>query len=82
MRSQPFWSSLSRVQKIIKNVPAYAGFEPYEISWSDFCRSWAPGMTKDGLLMGLNWSGKRALGYDLEPKQAQESIEAIMQEEQ
>ena len=79
--SQPFWSSLSRVQKIIKTVPAYAGFEPHEILWSDFCRAWVPGMTKDGLLMGVNWSGKRALGYDLEPKQVQESVEAVMEEE-
>ncbi len=23
-RAQPFWSSLSRVQRIVKNVPAYA----------------------------------------------------------
>jgi hypothetical protein len=81
-RSQPFWSSLSRVEKIIKNVPAYAGFEPYEISWFDFCRAWVPGMTKDGLLVGVNWSGDKALGYDLEPNQVQESVEAVMNEEQ
>mgnify|MGYP003607871972 CR=1 FL=1 len=80
IRSHPFWSSLSRVQKIIKTVPAYAGFDPYEISWSDFCQAWVPGMTKDGLLMGVNWSGKRALGYDLEPKQVQQSVEAVMKE--
>jgi hypothetical protein len=30
-RAQPFWSSLSRVQRIVKNVPAYAGCEPHEI---------------------------------------------------
>jgi len=80
-RSQPFWSSLSRVEKIIETVPAYAGFEPYEISWSDFCRAWVPGMTKDGLLMGVNWSGKRALGYDLEPKKVQESVDALIKHE-
>ena len=31
-RSMPFWSSLSRVQKIIAGVPAYAGFQPHELS--------------------------------------------------
>jgi Protein of unknown function (DUF2750) len=80
-RAQPFWSSLSRAQKIVKTVPAYAGFEPYEISWADFCQRWVPGMTKDGLLMGVNWSGKKALGYDIEPKQVHESVEAVMEEE-
>ena len=35
-RSQPFWSSLSRVQKVINTVPSYAEFEPYEISWEKF----------------------------------------------
>jgi len=81
-RSQPFWSSLSRVEKIIKTVPAYAGFEPYEISWVDFCQAWVPSMTDDGLLVGVNWSGKKALGYDLEPKQVQESVEVLMKEPQ
>ena len=79
-RSQPFWSSLSRVEKIIKTAPSYAGFEPYEISWADFCQAWVPSMTDDGLLVGVNWSGKKVLGYDLEPKQVQESVEAVMEE--
>jgi len=80
-RAHPFWSSLSRVQKIIKRVPAYAGFTPYEISWTDFCQRWVPGMTRDGLLVGVNWSGKKALGYDIEPRQVQKSVEAIMEGE-
>ena len=79
-RSQPFWSSLSRVEAIIENVPAYAVFEPYEISWSDFCRAWVPGLMNDGLLMGVNWSGPKAFGYDLEPKTVQEHVETLMSE--
>jgi hypothetical protein len=35
-RAQPFWSSRSRVDRIIKNVPAYTGFEPEEIPLSGF----------------------------------------------
>ena len=31
-RSMLFWSSLSRVEKIIKTVPDYAVFEPEELS--------------------------------------------------
>lgn len=66
-RAMPFWSSLSRVQKIIKTVPAYKVFEPLELSWESFVKDWAPGLKKDGLLVGLNWSGANATGYDIEP---------------
>ena len=64
-RAQPFWSSLSRVKKIISTVPAYAGFEPFELSWPEFRDKWLPGLERDGLLIGVNWSGPRAAGYDV-----------------
>jgi hypothetical protein len=76
-RAQPFWSSLSRVKKIIKTVPAYNGFEPYEISWDEFSQKWVPGLSKDGQLVGVNWSGPRAIGYDLEPGKVKQSVEAL-----
>ena len=79
--AMPFWSSLSRVKKIISTVPAYAGFKPYELSWDDFCKAWVPGLTKDGLLVGVNWSGKKAIGYDMEPKRLQDNVEAVIAEE-
>ena len=81
-RAQPFWSSRSRVERIIKTVPAYAGFEPYEISWEDFCSKWAPGLARDGLLAGVNWSGKRAVGYDVEPDRLVQSVTAIIESPQ
>jgi len=79
-RAHPFWSSRSRVERIIKNVPAYVGFEPVEISWADFERAWVPGMEKDGLLIGVNWSGPRATGYDIEPTQLRDSVRAMLNE--
>jgi hypothetical protein len=81
-RAQPFWSSRSRVERIIESVPAYSGFEPYEISWADFCAKWIPGFVRDGLLVGVNWSGKRAVGYDLEPENLVRSVEAVIQNPQ
>ena len=72
---QPFWSSLSRVQKIITTVRAYSAFEPYEISWDDFVSSWVTYLTENGLLVGINWSGQRATGYDLEPKKVKDIVE-------
>ena len=76
-RSQPFWSSRTRAERIIREVAAYGGFEPYEVSWSDFCDKWVPGLVQDGLLIGVNWSGKRAVGYDIEPESLVRSVAAI-----
>ncbi|MGH2362922.1 MAG: DUF2750 domain-containing protein, partial [bacterium] len=39
-RAMPFWSTLSRVQRIIKNVPAYGSFVPHEMSWEELRDEW------------------------------------------
>lgn len=67
VRAMPFWSKRSRAERVIVNVPDYAGFEPVQVPLSEFLERWAPGLAKDGLLVGLNWSGPRALGYDVTP---------------
>jgi hypothetical protein len=67
-RAMPFWSSRSRVERIIANVPAYLGFDPFEIDLPTFLDRWLPGLQRDGLKAGLNWSGDRAVGYDVEPQ--------------
>jgi len=74
-RAIPFWSSLSRVERIIATVPAYAGFHPFEITWELFRDNWLPGMERDGLLVGVNWSGPRAVGYDIAPKDVRARID-------
>lgn len=66
-RAQPFWSSLSRVQRIIKTVPTYGGFVPYELSWEDFLEVWVSDLKEWEVEVGINWSGNRAVGYDVEP---------------
>jgi hypothetical protein len=75
-RAQPFWSSRSRVERIITLVEAYRGFEPVEIELSDFLDRWLPALQQDGLRAGVNWSGQRATGYDLEPAVLREAIDA------
>jgi hypothetical protein len=74
-RAMPFWSSLSRVERIIATVPAYASFQPYEIAWELFRDNWLPGLERDGVLVGVNWSGPRALGYDITPKDVRARID-------
>ena len=66
-RAQPFWSSLTRVQKIIKTVPAYAIVVPYELTWDEFLAEWVPDLKESGVKVGVNWSGKGAVGYDMDP---------------
>src|SRR5262245_60102378 len=66
-RAQPFWSSLSRVQRIIKTVPDYGIFVPYELTWDEFVTQWVPDLKEWGVKVGVNWSGNGAVGYDMEP---------------
>ncbi len=66
-RAMPFWSSLSRVKKIIKTVPAYGVFTPYELTWDEFLTKWMPDLKAIGVKVGVNWSGSGATGYDMEP---------------
>lgn len=66
-RAQPFWSSRRRAERIIATVPAYSSFSIVGIGWTEFSERWIPGLAKDGILVGVNWNGARATGYDVEP---------------
>lgn len=66
-RSQPFWSSKERAEAIITSVDAYRAFEVVEIEWAVFRERWVPGLKRDGIDVGVNWSGARATGYDVAP---------------
>ena len=46
-----------------------------DVNLDDFKNKWLVGLDKDGLLVGVNWSGKRATGYDVEPLQVLQNIE-------
>jgi hypothetical protein len=76
-RAQPFWSSRSRAEQIVQTVSAYRSFEVVEIEWPAFCDRWAPGLEKDGVHVGVNWSGDRATGYDLKPRELVANVEAM-----
>lgn len=81
LRAFPFWSSRSRAETITKNVPAYAGFTPVEVSWEEFVKEWIPDATKDGFNIGVNWSGARARGYDVKPEEVRKAVEALFDPE-
>jgi hypothetical protein len=68
-RAMPFWSKRSRAERVVGAVPAYRGFDIVEIPVRDWLDSWLPGLRRDGLLVGVNWAGSRATGFDLPPDQ-------------
>ena len=76
-RAVPFWSSLARAERIVSTVRVYKGFAPLEISWLEFRDTWLPALERDGLKVGLNWSGRGAIGYDREPSSVRQSVEAV-----
>jgi Protein of unknown function (DUF2750) len=63
----PFWSKRSRAEKVVAGVPAYAGFDVVEVTVEEWRERWLPGLEADGLLVGINWSGPHATGYDITP---------------
>ena len=73
-RAQPFWSSRGRVEKMISTVSAYAGFTPYELDLHVFMERWIPGLARDEILIGVNWSGDSATGFDVDPAQVAKNI--------
>jgi hypothetical protein len=79
-RAQPFWSSRQRAERVIASVPAYATFGVVQIPWDDFLARWAPGLKRDGILVGMNWSGERATGYDVDSEAVVKNVEALAQE--
>jgi uncharacterized protein DUF2750 len=73
-RTVPFWSSRSRAQKITIDVDPYRDMEVVEIDIASWKERWLPGLERDGRLVGLNWSGERATGYDVEPADVLRSL--------
>jgi hypothetical protein len=68
-RAIPFWSKPTRAQLIVKHVTAYGGFEVVPIPVDEWLTGWMAGLENDGMMVGVNWSGAKARGYDMTPGQ-------------
>jgi hypothetical protein len=68
-RALPFWSKSSRAQKVVGQVSAYRKFDVVEIDLTDWLGRWLPGLEREGYLIGVNWAGPKATGYDVPPGQ-------------
>ena len=75
-RAMPFWSLRSRAERIVNTVPAYQGFDVEAIPLDEWRSRWLPGLQRDGLRAGLNWSRPRATGYDLPAGDVERNLQA------
>ncbi|MGO4247792.1 DUF2750 domain-containing protein [Paenarthrobacter sp. RAF54_2] len=75
-RSMPFWSLRSSAEKVTSSIPAYRAFEVEAIPLTVWRTRWIDGFERDGILVGLNWSGVRATGYDIQPLEVRARLEA------
>lgn len=76
-RAMPFWSLRSRAERVVSTVAAYADFVVVvEVALDQFLSLWLPGLERDGLRVGINWSGPRATGYDLAPSEIRKRLQA------
>ena len=47
--------------------PHTSDFDVVEIGMDDWLDHWLPGLEQNGYLVGVNWAGARATGYDMAP---------------
>jgi len=59
---------------------SFSGHSPASMSLFDFMYRWLPGMSRDGVLAGPNWTGD-LVGLELDPFELREAIEAGMSQE-
>ncbi len=73
----PVWSSESRLRKTLPRLDeGFQQDEPTEMSWDDFCDLYVEEFDADGVLLGINWSGENATGYDIPAKEVVANVEA------
>jgi hypothetical protein len=80
-RAMPFWSSRDRAERAGQSEQ-FAGCQPRRLSLAEFEERWLPGLERDGLLIGVNWTGPRFTGYDVEPNEVRGWLEALRGDEQ
>jgi hypothetical protein len=74
-RTVPFWSKPTRAGRMVDQVEAYRGFQVISVDVDEWLNEWLPRFEADGMLVGVNWAGARATGYDLTPAQVKQWFE-------
>jgi hypothetical protein len=72
----PLWSSRRRAQIILDTVPRFTGCKVLRSSWRNFVDNWVAILERDGVLVGVHWSGANANGFEMPVKLFVSQIEA------
>ena len=64
-RAMPFWSKGSRAKLVVDQVPAYHGLAIVSFELAPWLTELLPWLAQQDILVGVNWSGERATGYDV-----------------
>lgn len=64
----PFWSKGSRAKLVVDQVAAYHGLTIVSFALEPWLTDLLPWLAEQSVLVGINWSGERALGYDVPAK--------------
>jgi hypothetical protein len=67
-RAMPFWSKGSRAKLVVEQVAAYHGLTIVSFALEPWLTDLLPWLAEQSVLAGINWSGERALGYDVPAK--------------
>ncbi len=70
----PFWSSKDRLQQIQERYPKYQGYAITELTFDEFYK-WLPTLKDDNVSIGVNWSGERLIGYDVDADELVKSLD-------
>ena len=77
-RALPLWSSERRAAAIIANVPAFRDFELVPMTWTWVIETLLPDLERSDLRVGVNWTGRKALCYDVTPAELGINVEAAL----
>lgn len=73
----PVWSSVTRLQRIQKELPSYQKYDATGMPLDDFL-AWLPQLEQQAMRLGVNWAGRNLIGYDVEPGEVRALLDAHM----
>ncbi len=77
----PVWSSESRLRKTLPHLSGgWQESQIKDVAWNDFCGDIVPGLAEEGILLGVNWSGENATGYDIPADEVISSVEGAREQ--
>ena len=70
----PFWSSRKLAEQVQRDHPESRNFKIARIEFDQFHQAILPEMAEQGVLVGVNWSGRVLMGFD---QPAEELLDAL-----